>query len=576
MPLLQKYEALSYRLFGRIAPAFQQKVFQVRGTLEKGRIRIYPDTYVSMMILTALLTLPVSVLGIALVLLFHALPLLILVPVPLFVVVGFLFMPSSNASDRASNLEREMPFAAAYISVMASGGIAPYNSFKRLSEVDLMPAMGKEARDIMKDVEIFGVDPLTALEEAAKKNPLDVFRDFLSGYASTVIIGGDIGHFLERKAEDIFKTRALRVKAAAERLGMLLETFIIVMVMMSLCFYILFAVQQIQGGSNSSISTSLSTYSGILMYTYLFTPLLSVMFIYLAHSMQPKTPLVEMRPYKIFGASSALGIVVFLLLTNFMGLTQLPLFTTLQSWGLDLPIAIATALFITAAPAGIVHMRMQKKTISMEAGVTSFLRDLTEVRKTGLSPEKCIESLAKRDYGAFSTELRKISAEISWGIPLKRVMMDFVKRTRSWMVQIVMFLLVETVDVGGGTIGMIESLAGFNNLTAEVEKEKKMSVRPYVMMPYLAAVLLVATTTMMLSFTTGFNFSTAGVSTTNPAGKKLAQTIFLTSVVFNSYLIGIVAGKISEESIAAGFKHAAVLVVIAVIAAKLIPMFIKI
>ena len=30
----------------------------------------------------------------------------------------------NKAGDRATGLEREMPFAAAYISVMASGGIA--------------------------------------------------------------------------------------------------------------------------------------------------------------------------------------------------------------------------------------------------------------------------------------------------------------------------------------------------------------------------------------------------------------------------------------------------------------------
>jgi archaeal flagellar protein FlaJ len=573
LPLSQKFEALSYRLFGHLAQYFQEHIFPIKNNLEKGRVRIFHDTYISMMFLAVLLALPVSALGIVLVLFTHIMPLLILVPIPLFIAVGFLFMPTSKASDRASGLEREMPFAAAYISVMASGGIAPYTSFKRLSEVDLMPAMSMEARDIMKDVEVFGVDPLSALEEAAKKNPLDIFKDFLSGYASTVIIGGDIGHFLERKAEDIFKTRALRVKAAAERLGMLLETFIIVMVMMSLCFYILFAVQQIQGGSNAV--PNLSTFSGILMYTYLFTPLLSVMFVYMAHSMQPRTPVIEMKPYKIFAASSAVGILVLMLLTNFMGAVKLPVFTTLISWGLDLPVAIATALCISAAPAGIVHMKMAKKQASLEAGVTSFLRDLTEVRKTGLSPEKCIESLSKRDYGAFSKELRKISAEISWGIPLKRVMMDFLHRTKSWMVQIVMFLLVETVDVGGGTIAMVESLANFNNLTSEVEKEKKMSVRPYIMMPYLAAILLVATTTMMLGFTTGFGITSTGVSTTSAAAKGMAQMIFLTSVVFNCFLIGIVAGKISEESIAAGFKHAAVLVVIAVIAAKLIPMFVK-
>ncbi len=575
MPFLEKFEALSYRLFGRFTPYFLTNVFPtVKGSLEKGRVKIYPQTYISMMFFIAILTLPVSVLGVFLVLITRFLPLLALVPLPLFVIGGFLLVPSNNASDRATNLEREIPFAAAYISVMASGGIAPYTSFKRLSEVDLMPAMRKEAQDLMKDVEVFGVDPLSALEQAAKKVPLDIFKDFLSGYASTVIIGGDIGHFLERKAEDIFKTRALRVKAAAERLGMLLETFIIVMVMMSLCFYILFAVQQIQTGTNTA--TNLSTFSGILMYTYLFSPLLAVVFVYLAHSMQPKTPIVEMRPYKIFGICSVIGIFVFLLLTNFMGATQLPLFTNLIAMGLDLPIALTVALFITAAPAALVHIKLAKAKESMEAGITSFLRDLTEVRKTGLSPEKCIESLSTRDYGSFSKELRKISADISWGIPLKKVMMDFLRRTRSWMVQIVMFLLVETIDVGGGTIAMIESLARFNSLTAEVDKEKKMSVRPYVMMPYLASILLVATTVMMMSFTTGFGATTTTVTAASAASKSLMQTIFMTAVIFNSYVIGIVAGKISEESISAGFKHAAILVIIACLAAKLIPMFVKI
>jgi hypothetical protein len=40
-------------------------------------------------------------------------------------------------------------------------------------------------------------------------------------------------------------------------------------------------------------------------------------------------------------------------------------------------------------------------------------------------------------------------------------------------------------------------------------------------------------------------------------------------------MIGIVAGKISEESIAAGFKHAAALVIIAALASKLAPLLIQ-
>ncbi len=571
MPLIDKLGAWSFRFFGRFAPYVLKNIFpQMKNSLEKGRVRIYSETYVSMMFFVAVLTLPVSVFAVAVALTYGFLPILALAFLPLFVIFGFLIVPMNNASERSSGVEREMPFAAAYISVMSSGGIAPYTSFKRLTQVDLMPAMSKEARDIIKDVEIFGIDPLSALDLAAKKTPLDIFKDFLSGYASTVIIGGDIGHYLERKAEDIFKIRALRVKAAAERLGMLLETFIIVMVMMSLCFYILFAVNGIQSGSNAS--TDISQYSGILLYTYIFTPMLSMMFIYLAHSMQPKTPVLDMRPYKVFGLTCVLAVIVFLLLTNFMGTTQLPIFTQLQAMGVDLPVALAVALFISAAPAAIIHIRLTKTRTSMEQGVSNFLRDLTEVRKTGLSPEKCIESLSKREYGVFGKELRKISSEISWGIPAKKVMMDFLHRTRSWMVQIVMFLLVETIDVGGGTVAMIESLARFNNLTQEVEKEKKMSVRPYVMMPYLASILLVATTIMMMGLTTGV--AVPGMDAA-PKDNTLMQVVFMSSVIFNSYLIGIVAGKISEESVGAGFKHAAILVLISIVAAKIIPSFVK-
>jgi archaeal flagellar protein FlaJ len=575
LSLLKTLETYSFRFFGRFTP-FLSKTFPVKGSLEKSNIKIFPATYLAMMLFTAVLTLPVSVVAIVLFMVTGFVGLLVLAPLPAFVIVGFLMMPKSKASDRASNLDRELPFAAAYISVMSSGGIAPYTSFKRLSEVELMPAMRMESREIIKDVEIFGVDPLSALENAAKKTPLDGFKDFLGGYASTVIIGGDIVHFLERKAEDIFKGRALKVKAAAERLGMLLETFIIVMVMMSLCFYILFSVQQISSGSGVS-DAGAGDFSGILMYTFMFTPLLSILFIYLAHSMQPKSPSIDMRPYKVFGVCSVLGILLFLMLTNFMGTTQLPLFTQLQAWGVDLPVAISLSLFVATAPAAIVHMRGARHRNSMENGVNNFLRDLTEVRKTGLSPEKCIESLSKRDYGTFSPELRKISSDISWGIPIKQVMMDFLKRTKSWMVQIVMFLLVETIDVGGGTIGMIEALSRFNNLTQEVEKEKKMSTRPYVFMPYLAALLLVATTVMMTGLTTGFGLTavgaTAGPAAVNPASQM--TSIFVTSAIFHSFIIGIVAGKISDESIASGFKHAAILVIISMLAAKIIPQFIK-
>ena len=561
MPLLKTLEGVSYRLFGGIAPKFLGRVFEFKEHLAKAGIKIYPATYISLMFLMALLTLPVSIVAIVLIYFTKIFFLIFLVPVPIYVMIGFMVAPMSRAGERASALEREMPFAATYITVMASGGIPPYMSFKRLTDVELLPATRKEARSLIRDVEIFGVDPLTALQKAAKYNPLDIFRDFVSGYASSVIIGGDVIHFLETKAHDIFKAGSMRAKAAAERMGMLLESFIIVMVLMSLCFYILFSVESIY-------STGLDMGSGVIMYTYVFTPLLSIVFIWMAHGMQPKTPISEYRPYKVYALSSAIGVVILLLLTGFFGMIQTPLQFLANL--VDLPIAVSITLIVSVVPPAIVHEKIAGRKSSMERGISNFLRDLTETRKTGLSPEACIKNLSNRDYGAFSKELQKMSSDIGWGIPLRNVIMDFVKKTKSWMSQIVMFLLLEAVDVGGGTISMIESLARFNNMTQEIEKEKKMSVRPYMIMPYFAAILLVSTTLMTLLFTT--NTIAMGAETTAAAtNSDFLTLIFTVSVITHCYLIGLVAGKISEESLAAGFKHSALLVLIAIVAAKVVP-----
>lgn len=563
MSLRNYLEGWSHRLFGRLALKFLSNVFEFKEYLRKAGMKIYPNTYVSLMFFLAFLTIPVTIISLVLLYFFKFLPLIFLVPTPIWVMVVFMFAPIMKAGERAHALEREAPFAAAYVTVMATGGISPYMSIRRLANVDLMPAMRKEAKEVIKDVEIFGMDPLSALVKSAKENPLDIYRDFFAGYSSTVITGGDITHYLETKTSDIFKTRSMRIKAAAERLGMLLESFIIIMVLMSLCFYILFSVETIY-------STGISIYSGILLYTYVFAPMLSFVFIYLAHDMQPKTPITDWQPYKAYAICLLVGALVFLLLTGFMGMVQIPFLYGISSV-VDLPTAFATALFISTALPAFIQIKAAGKKLSVERGIANFLRDLTEVRKTGLAPEKCIESLSKRNYGAFTKELQKISSELSWGVPLRQVFTGFLSRTKSWLSQIVVFLLVETIDVGGGTISMIEGLARFNHMTQDVEKEKRAGTRPYMIVPYFASILLMATTLLTLVFVTK-TVSIAGTSNTDLTG---VTTIFIVSVIFHTYMIGLVAGKISEESISAGFKHSALLVVITLLAAILVPQLVS-
>jgi len=76
---------------------------------------------------------------------------------------------------------------------------------------------------------------------------------------------------------------------------------------------------------------------------------------------------------------------------------------------------------------------------------------------------------------------------------------------------------------------------------------------------------------MTLIFTTQ-TVSMAGPTSGNAPDIDFLTLIFTVSVITHCYLIGLVAGKISEESLAAGFKHSALLVIIAIVASKVVPL----
>jgi flagellar protein FlaJ len=108
-------------------------------------------------------------------------------------------------------------------------------------------------------------------------------------------------------------------------------------------------------------------------------------------------------------------------------------------------------------------------------------------------------------------------------------------------------------------------------MTQEVEREKRSNSRPFLLIPYFAAIMLVSTTLLTLIFVT----KTASMATESVAGSRIdiagLSLTFSVSVMVHVFMIGLVAGKISEESIAAGFKHSALLVIITLLASVVVP-----
>jgi flagellar protein FlaJ len=323
------------------------------------------------------------------------------------------------------------------------------------------------------------------------------------------------------------------------------------------------------------VGMGMSTES-FFMFAFIILPMLSGVFLYLSDGSQSNFPCPNTKTYLTFAACIPVGILLAVLtVVPFFVPTQfpiprfaVPLLTGIQAVsgmgpGTEPAIGLALSLSLMVLPAVIVDYRNVSKESSVLSGVTNFLRDMVETRKTGLSPERCIKSLADRNYGAFSKHLKLMNMRLSWGEPLSGIFKDFSEKIKSWLSLVNIYLLIDAIEVGGGKEESLETLAEFSEATRALESEKKKLLRPLLFVPYIGAVLLTATVIMLLQFFSGTPGTSMAMSMTE------LNRILLTPLILHSFMIGLVAGKVSSGRVSSGFKHGIFLAVASLIGIRM-------
>jgi flagellar protein FlaJ len=485
------------------------------------------------------------------------LPLTFLLP---FIVVfsGFL-LPKTFSSSRMSNLQIEIPYASMYISVMVSGGLSPFESFLRMRHMSLLPNMRDEVSRIQTIVMSTGLDPVTAMEQAAKAVHLKDYNELLLGYASSVRTGGDTLHYLFNQTHNMFRKLTTQVKAKGESAAMLMEAYTIIGILGVLGIFLVFVV----GLSLPTAGVSISPYQ-FFLFSFVIMPFISIVFIYAGDSVQFNYPISNWKPYYVFVGMVPIGVALasqFVLPYFDDKYMFVPLLTDFIVWirdrlnfgvGTEPAIGVALTLILISIPVYLSDFYTAGRDNKLMDGITQFLRDLVEVRKSGLSPEKSIEALSIRDYKSFSRHLKDISTKINWGYPLRQIYDEFAANVKNWLALVNIYLLIDTIEVGGGSEDSIESLAEFSESAKQLELEKRAVLMPLLIVPLIGAALLTGTTVMFLGFFTGSNL---GISV--PV-ERLYQTL-LTPLAIHSFTLGLVTGKIVSGRVSAGFKWAILL-----------------
>jgi len=478
---------------------------------------------------------------------------------PIVIIVFGMLLPKIFASSRMSNLQIEIPYASMYISVMVSGGLSPFESFLRMRKMDLLPNMQDEVSRIETIVMSTGVDPVTAMEQAAKAVALKDYNELLLGYASSVRTGGDTLHYLFNQTHGMFRRLTTTVKAKGESAAMLMETYTIIGILGVLGIFLIFVV----GLSLPTAGVSISEYQ-FFLFSFIIMPFISVIFIFAGDMSQFNYPISNWKPYYVFAAMVPIGLglasqmvlpafspdfLVFPPLLDFVvWLRKLLNFAE----GTEAALGMTLTLIFVSIPVYISDHLTAGRSSSLMDGITQFLRDLVEVRKSGLSPEKSIDALSAREYKGFSKYLQDINTKINLGYPLRQIYQEFAEKVKNWIALVNLYLLIDTIEVGGGTEKSIESLAEFSESTKQLEAEKRAVLMPLLIVPYIGAALLTGTTVMFLGFFTG---SDLGVSVPQI---MLLKTL-LTPLSLHSFTLGLVTGKIVSGRVSAGFKHSILL-----------------
>ena len=560
-------DAVALALFERWGKSLARR-FELDKAILRAGISEHPVIFASRIILYTVLS--AFILGIVLVALASVIPvttvtlvvmLVIEAVVPAMVFAIGIGYPASLASSRKAEVDNELPFFMAYVSTMVKGGVSVDKILERVSELKVFKAIRKEAKRIVMEMKFFGKDPLSAIEAVTKYHPSTKFRDTMLGYVTTLRSGGDVAHYLEIRTRELFAARTAELKAIIERLGSFLEVYIILGVIMSITIFVFFSVS----GTISAIQAS--RVSGAVkvdllvpaLYNFIGLPALGSMTLFMAHASQPKTPVKKYGPYLVALTALPFALVAFAttlvvtggyrILSGHIGMLEAKSVT----------VSLTIALLVVFIPAWISHAREMKGSKGLVNATADFLRDLSEARKTGLSPEKCIISLASRDYGNLTPIISKAAVALASGMSLEASLRRVLKRVREWFVITAFRFLADSIIVGGGTPEIIDALASFTQDLAEAEIEMRRKLRAYVIMPYFGTMLLAASPIIII------NLLLQGTKNVTPNDLAPLITVLSAGTLINAVIMGLVAGKVSELSIAAGFKHATIMVVLSTI-----------
>lgn len=284
---------LAYKMLGDKIDPILPHLEDLRRTLKSAHIKINFKAYVSSMILLSIVTFILSE-PITFILIYKFLVKdiikAILMSLGLSITMGLtvfwtLYLyPAYVTGNRKRAIDSSMPYTVSYMAVLALAQVPPADIFRSLAKINTPPEVSDEAREIVKDIELFGYDILSALEIAAERTPSTYFAEILRGIATITRIGGDLKKYLLDEAKRFIGIRRIIIRKINSTLLSITEIYIIASIVMPMLMIILLSIISFLGGNIWGLSARLI----ILLITYIFIPVIFISFLIIVDAYMPE------------------------------------------------------------------------------------------------------------------------------------------------------------------------------------------------------------------------------------------------------------------------------------------------
>jgi len=286
---LKKTHKLAYKWFKKFAEKTVNE--KLERDLESAHNEIRGAVYKSVTILYSILGMIISFVALS-ILVFIILPSLdiylnnimagffLFLSVQIGVCIYFISLqiPGITAKSRAKKIDKNLPYALNFVSAMSAAGVTPTEIFKSLSKQDIYGEIKDEASWIYRDVELLGMDILTAIKNNMTRTPSEKFQEFLQGLIVTVTSGGSLKSYFVAKANQFMIENRQNQKQFIETLSIMAESYVTAAVAGVLLLFIVIPIMMIISGDASQLNF-------LYVLIFLVVPLIHLGFSYVIRAM---------------------------------------------------------------------------------------------------------------------------------------------------------------------------------------------------------------------------------------------------------------------------------------------------